>query len=57
MKRNRSATERSVLKRICELREQLEDLIDYLDLLEARVRNFGKKRYGTERVKKMLELK
>lgn len=57
MKRNRSATERSVLKRICELREQLEDLIDYLDLLEARARNLGKKRYGTERVKKMLELK
>ena len=46
-----------MLKRICELREQLEDLIDYLDLLEARARNFGKKRYGTERVKKMLELK
>jgi len=46
-----------VTERIAELREELEDLIDYLDLLEARARNFGKKRYSTEQVKKILNLK
>jgi hypothetical protein len=46
-----------VTERIAELREELENLIDYLDLLEARARNFGKRRYGTEQVKKMLQLK
>ena len=46
-----------VTQRIAELREELENLIDYLDLLEARARNFGKKRYSTEQVKKMLNLK
>jgi cell division protein FtsB len=46
-----------VTQRIAELREELENLIDYLDLLEARARNFGKKRYSTEQVKKMLAIK
>jgi cell division protein FtsB len=46
-----------VTKRIAELRDELENLIDYLDLLEARARNFGKKRYSTEQVKKMLGIK
>jgi hypothetical protein len=46
-----------VVERIAELREELEDLVDYLDLLEARARNFGKKRYNTEQVKKMLGMK
>ncbi len=45
-----------VTERIAELREELENLIDYLDLLEARARNFGKKRYSAEQVKKMLKL-
>ena len=45
-----------VIERIAKLREELEDLIDYLDLLEARAQNFGKKRYSTEQVKKMLKL-
>jgi hypothetical protein len=45
-----------VIQRIAELREELEDLIDYLDLLEARAQNFGKQRYSTEQVKKMLKL-
>jgi hypothetical protein len=45
-----------VTERIAELREELENLIDYLDLLEARARNFGKKRYSTDQVKKMLKL-
>lgn len=46
-----------VIERIAELREELEDLVDYLDLLEARAQNFGKRRYSTEQVKKMLGLK
>ena len=49
--------EQKVLKRVRQLREEIEDLIDYLNLLEARARNFGKKRYCTEQVKKMLNLK
>ncbi len=46
-----------VVERIAELRQELEDLVDYLDLLEARAQNFGKRRYSTEQVKKMLGLK
>jgi len=46
-----------VVERIAELRQELEDLADYLDLLEARAQNFGKRRYSTEQVKKMLGLK
>jgi hypothetical protein len=46
-----------VTERIAELREELENLLDYLDLLEARARNFGKKRYSTEQVKKMIGIK
>jgi len=46
-----------VTQRIAELREELENLIDYLDLLEARAQNFGKRRYTTEQVKTMLRLK
>jgi hypothetical protein len=46
-----------VTEGIAELREELENLIDYLDLLEARVQNFGKKRHSTARVKKVLQLK
>ena len=46
-----------VVERIGELRQELEDLVDYLDLLEARAQNFGKRRYSTQQVKKMLGLK
>ena len=46
-----------VVERIAELRQEVEDVIDYLDLLEARAQNFGKRRYSTEQVKKMLGLK
>jgi hypothetical protein len=49
--------EKYVTERIAELREELENLIDYLDLLEARAINFGKKRYSTTEVKKMLGIK
>ena len=46
-----------VMRRIAQLREELEDLIDYLDLLEARARNFGKPRRSTQEVKRLLALK
>ena len=46
-----------VIKRIAKLREDLEDLVNYLDLLEARAQNFGKPRHTTQQVKKMLGLK
>jgi hypothetical protein len=46
-----------VVERIAALREELENLVDYLDLLEARAQNFGKRRYDTQQVKKMLGLK
>jgi hypothetical protein len=56
--KNRFRQERKyVIKSIAELRQELEDLTDYLDLLEARAQNFGKRRYSTEQVKKMLGLK
>lgn len=46
-----------VTERIAELREELENLIEYLDLLEARAQNFGKPRHSTEQVKKILQLR
>jgi hypothetical protein len=49
--------ERYVVKRIAELREELEDLMDYLHLLEARAKNFGQPRRSTQEVKKLLGLK
>ena len=45
-----------VLREIRTLREKMEDLDDYLDLLEARARNQGKATYTTEQVKKFLGL-
>ena len=47
----------NVRKRIRKLSEEIKNLIDYLDLLEARALNLGKKRYSTEQVKKMLGIK
>ena len=49
--------EKYVIERIAELRGELEDLIDYLDLLEARAHNFGPPRVSTEQVKKILGIK
>lgn len=46
--------QKAVLKQISSLREQMEDLNDYLDLLEARARNKGKPTFSTEEVRKQL---
>ena len=48
--------QKSVLKQINSLRQQMEDLNDYLDLLEARARNKGKPTFTTEEVRKQLGL-
>ena len=48
--------QKTVLKQIGSLREQMEDLNDYLDLLEARARNKGKPTLTTDQVRKHLGL-
>ena len=48
--------QKTVLKQISSLREQIEDLNDYLDLLEARARNQGKPTFSTEQVRQQLGL-
>ncbi len=48
--------QRIVLKQISSLREQMEDLNDYLDLLEARARNKGKASFTTDEVRRQLGL-
>ncbi len=50
------AQQKNVIKQISSLREQVEDLNDYLDLLEARARNQGKRAFTTEEVRKQLGL-
>jgi LytS/YehU family sensor histidine kinase len=44
-------------EQIATLREELEDLSDYLDLVEARVRDEGKPRLTHDAVKKRYGLK
>jgi len=57
VKKNRFKREqKKVVQRIAELREELEDLIDYLDLLKARPQNLGNPRLSTEQVRRMLKL-
>jgi len=47
---------KNVISQISSLREQVEDLHDYLDLLEARARNKGKRTFATDEVRKQLGL-
>ena len=47
---------RRVIKEISRLREEVEDLMDYLDLLEARAKNRGKRTYTTDEVRTQLGL-
>ena len=47
---------KNVIAQISSLREQMEDLNDYLDLLEARARNKGKRTFTTQEVRKQLGL-
>jgi len=48
--------QRAVLREIKRVREELEDLSDYLLLLEARVRDEGKPTYSLQQVKDRLGL-
>jgi cell division protein FtsB len=48
--------QKTALKQIGSLREQMEDLNDYLDLLEARARNKGRRTFTTDEVRKQLGL-
>jgi hypothetical protein len=52
----RKNVSKNVFGQLSLLREQLKDLNDYLDLLEARVRNKGKKTFTTKQVRKQLGL-
>jgi hypothetical protein len=47
---------KNVISQISALREQMADLNDYLDLLEARARNKGKKTFTADEVRKQLGL-
>jgi cell division protein FtsB len=47
---------KNAIRQISALREQMDDLNDYLDLLEARARNKGKRTYTTDEVRKQLGL-
>ncbi|HLX62085.1 MAG TPA: hypothetical protein VKX17_12460 [Planctomycetota bacterium] len=48
---------RYVLRQVAKLRHEIEALMDYLDLLDARARNLGKPRLTTAAVKQRLGLK
>ena len=48
--------QKNVLKEISKLREQLDDLTDYLDLLDARARNQGKPRLSMDTIRERLSL-
>jgi hypothetical protein len=48
--------QKTVLKEISKLREQLDDLHDYLDLLDARARNQGKPRLSMDNMRAKLGL-
>jgi hypothetical protein len=47
---------KNVIKQISALREQMDDLNDYLDLLEARARNKGKRTYSMDETRAQLGL-
>lgn len=47
---------KNLISQISALREQVENLHDYLDLLEARARNKGKRTFATDEVRKQLGL-
>ena len=50
------AQRKNVISQISALREQMDDLNDYIDLLEARTRNKGKRTFTTQEVREQLGL-
>ena len=47
---------KEILERLVEFREELNDLIDYIELLEALGHNLNKQRHDTMEVKEILGL-
>ena len=52
LKRDIGRTVRQKRRQLSKIREEVEDLLDYLDVLEARVRDAGKPRISHEKIKK-----
>jgi hypothetical protein len=52
LEREIGRTVRQKRRQLSEIREEVEDLLDYLDLLEARVKDAGKPRISHEEIKK-----
>ncbi len=55
-KGRRTAPTAALRRQLSRLREEMDDLSDYLDLLEARVRNSSKPRYTTAQIREQLGL-
>jgi signal recognition particle subunit SEC65 len=52
LEREIGRTVRQKRRELSQIREEVEDLLDYLDLLEARVKDAGNPRVSHEEVKK-----
>ena len=52
LEREIGRTVRQKRRQLSEIREEVEDLLDYLDLLEARAKDAGKPRISHEEIKK-----
>jgi hypothetical protein len=52
LEREIDRTVRRKRKELSQIREEVEDLLDYLDLLEARAKDAVKPRVGHEEIKK-----
>jgi len=52
LKREIGRTVRQKRRQLSKIREEVEDLLDYLDVLEARVRDAGIPRISHEEIKK-----
>jgi len=52
----RTAPAVALMKQLSRLREEMDDLSDYLDLLDARARNADRPRYTTAQIRKKLGL-
>lgn len=55
-KRRFKREQKYILEKIAEIREELEELIDYVDLIEARALNFGAPRYTTKQINETLKI-
>jgi len=52
LKRDIGRTVRQKRRQLSKIREEVEDLLDYLDVLEASARDAGKPRISHEEIKK-----